>query len=959
MNLETILSTLAEQGLEPVRAQLVAILVDGTWAERVAVLRELAGKHHQVNADGLLLELDSRASLPSDGTVRDEDEAAFVSSLLAELGLVLLRLMAPWEAASLCWRAIRVAPSGGLQVGRAKGYHHLGVALLALGDQPIPEGEAHRAGAYPEPQEALLAAVKQFQGLGDPQKEGEVLDSLGRLHFERLELDDAEYYFQRSLALKSQVGDLAGQAITYGNLGRVALTKGERELALERFYRDRKLSAQIGDLHGVAIMSNQLAETWIELGKLDRAAACLEEGREAAQGRPWPADDAHYELMLGRLALVNEHHELARGHLERALARFDDLGDGDGTALATMYLGALTGVQGDVDQALALLERSRALFADELGDLAGEAEVRLELALLFQRRGDSSRCLEQLGEARALARRLGRTALRYRIFRMYAQLAAGQWLRRVPELDGLQVDGLIELSYRTGQGLGRLLMRGAALEEKEYERILREYATIDRLLDPTWGPAASAASGLLPHRLATQLRVVPVRDDGVRLVVGMSDPLDYHAIERVEIATGRKLSVFFLPEDWLSAALGRLGAFEALALERLSARSARTAVDRLIAEAVELGASDLHVEPGRGGYRIRGRLDGMLQELDRVSQPFGRQLVSRFKVMAKMDIAEIRRPQDGRLQLELPGMRATLRLSTLPTVHGENLVARVLAEAAEPGLAELGFDASTLGRLEQLATRQEGLMVAAGPTGSGKSSTLSALLRQVDAVERAVFTIEDPVEFEVDGFAQSQVRPAIGYGFAEALRSVLRQDPDVILLGEMRDPETAGIATRMALTGHLVLSTLHTYDAASAVTRLIDMGVPRYVVAAVLEVVLAQRLVRRLCPSCRTPRPLDSVWQRRFDPEGKLLEVLKGGTIFGPQGRPDCELCKGVGYRGRIPVWELLMLDEDMKQIVRGSASAQDLRLEADRRGIQSLYANAVLCVAAGETSQEEVMRVL
>ena len=294
--------------------------------------------------------------------------------------------------------------------------------------------------------------------------------------------------------------------------------------------------------------------------------------------------------------------------------------------------------------------------------------------------------------------------------------------------------------------------------------------------------------------------------------------------------------------------------------------------------------------------------------------------------------------------------------ATLPVLHGEKLVIRLLGAMQALTLTEIGLEESIAADLTRFVGRQEGMLLVVGPTGSGKSTTLQAVLAEVDASERCVVTVEDPVEFEIDSFAQSQVNLEAGHGYPEALKALLRQDPNVILLGEIRDADSATIACRMALTGHVVLSSLHTYDAVAAVARLVQMGVPAYVVAAVVKNVLAQRLVRRLCASCSKPEPIDRQWLRAFDPDKQMADVLAGADVRGPLG---CERCGFRGFKGRLPIFELLELSPALAHQVREGRTDEDLRSSAILDGFRPLRLSALARVAAGDTSQGEISRVL
>lgn len=365
----------------------------------------------------------------------------------------------------------------------------------------------------------------------------------------------------------------------------------------------------------------------------------------------------------------------------------------------------------------------------------------------------------------------------------------------------------------------------------------------------------------------------------------------------------------------------------------------------LVEQAVAAGASDLHLEPMRDAVRVRIRVDGLLRELVRLPLAAHSTLVTQLKVAANMDIAEKRVPQDGRIALELDGRSVDLRLSTLPTTLGEKIAIRLLAQQELLQLEELGFTQANLACYRRLFTQPNGLILLTGPTGSGKTSTLYATLAELDAATRNIITLEDPVEYSLPGINQVAVNRRSGMTFAKGLRAIVRQDPDVIMLGEIRDEETAGIAVQAALTGHLVLSTLHTNSAAGTVYRLLDMGIAPYLLAAALRGVVAQRLVRRLCPACRRQRTA-TVAERSF---------LGAATVWEQQG---CEHCQAAGYRGRVAVQEVLPLTTSLQQLVLQRAPVEELEQAARAESLRSLAEDAAAKALDGLTTVQELWRV-
>ena len=373
-------------------------------------------------------------------------------------------------------------------------------------------------------------------------------------------------------------------------------------------------------------------------------------------------------------------------------------------------------------------------------------------------------------------------------------------------------------------------------------------------------------------------------------------------------------------------------------------------LNALIAEAIRENASDIHIEPFEGRLGIRLRVDGVMREVMRPPSAVAPLIVSRIKVMAKLDIAEKRLPQDGRISLRIANRPVDVRVSTMPSGHGERVVLRLLDKrAGRLELEQLGMDTATTARIDKIIHLPHGIFLVTGPTGSGKTTTLYAALARLNDASRNVMTVEDPIEYFIDGIAQTQVNTRVDMSFARGLRAMLRQDPDVVMVGEIRDLETAQIAIQASLTGHMVFSTLHTNSAVGAVTRLRDMGTEPFLLASSLVGVLAQRLVRRLCPECRRARPLQAH-------DGRILGdgIDSGREIFEPVG---CTACNGLGYRGRSAIYELFTLDSDARTLVHDGASEQDLEAHAARHGA-SLLDNGRQQVLDGVTSVAELLRV-
>ncbi len=483
----------------------------------------------------------------------------------------------------------------------------------------------------------------------------------------------------------------------------------------------------------------------------------------------------------------------------------------------------------------------------------------------------------------------------------------------------------------------------------------------------------------LAPRFLRRARAWPVRVEGGRLLLALADPLDGFAAQAASLATGLPVAAAVAEPAAVAAALARLeaaaaGDAESAAAEalggaatgaedaaRLRDRASEAPVVRfvnaLILDAVERGASDIHLEATETGLRARLRVDGVLRDAGAVPFALGAGVVSRLKIMARLDVAERRLPQDGRLRMAVRGRDIDFRISVIPALDGEGVVLRILDRGAVAlDFAALGFAEAEAAALGALVAETSRLVLVTGPTGSGKTTTLYAALNAVDRGRLKVVTIEDPVEYRLEGVSQVQVKPQIGFGFAEALRAMLRHDPDVVLVGEIRDPATAEAAAQAALTGHLVLATLHTNDAPSAVTRLMDLGLPDYLIASVLRGAVAQRLVRTLCAACREPYEApdglaERLGLRRLADEG-------GGPIrlHRPGG---CPACGGTGYRGRGAVLQVMPFSPALRDAVLRRADAGTLHELAEAEGMPSLRDAARRKALAGVTSLEEVMRVV
>lgn len=475
----------------------------------------------------------------------------------------------------------------------------------------------------------------------------------------------------------------------------------------------------------------------------------------------------------------------------------------------------------------------------------------------------------------------------------------------------------------------------------------------------------------IPVEFWQRHRLVPLNEDGGRFTVGIDDSTPLEVLEDVRLTLNKDVRPVRMSSEEIDDALRRLvldtdspsieedETENSLSLDTssdLMGDAAGAPVVRLInstfLRAMQTGASDIHIEPFEDDTVIRMRVDGMLHETTRVPRSRHSQIAARLKVMSKLDLAESRRPQDGRLHVHSGDRHIDVRLSTVPTLHGERLVMRLLEKNMELlSLGQVGMLDDTESDINEILGHPYGLFLVTGPTGSGKTTTLYSVLDKLRAPDKNLITIEDPVEYRVSGVGQIQVNDKIGVTFASGLRSVLRQDPDVLMVGEIRDPETADIAIHAALTGHMVLSTLHTNDAPAAATRLVDLGVPSYLLSSCLVGVLAQRLVRRLCPACKIPVKLTEIDVRRLGLKPELI----GRTVYDPGG---CEKCLNRGYRGRTGIFELMKVDEELASLIARSEDARQLRQSARRSGMRTLMEDAARKVIQGVTSREEAMRV-
>ena len=531
------------------------------------------------------------------------------------------------------------------------------------------------------------------------------------------------------------------------------------------------------------------------------------------------------------------------------------------------------------------------------------------------------------------------------------------------------------LSRQTGEGhkrrLGTLLVELGLVTEQRIATALAAQLGLACVDDDAL--AATSAAGLVPAALAERHHVLPLHVDAGVLTVATADPTNVVALDDVRLAAGvRSLRVVIATSSAMDRALARAYGFDRQAVQLIEAIDSASEVreadepeispedgpvvrlaESILNEAINARVSDVHIDPGSRETVVRYRIDGVLRAVTTIPRAKAGALVSRLKLIASMDIAERRRPQDGRVAFRSHGQEVDLRVSSLPSLHGETLVLRLLRKGNDRlGLDDIGFSAEQRNLALSAIERPQGLVLITGPTGSGKTSSLYGFLGHLVSETTKVITVEDPVEYELAGVSQTQVNTKVGLTFERALRTVLRQDPDVIMVGEIRDAETAELAIQAAQTGHLVFSTLHTNDAVGAIGRLRDLGVPSYLIASALTMVIAQRLARQICEGCgeRTDPAADTLAQLRLRPADLAGVTLRAGL--------GCERCNGSGYHGRTALFELLPVDASIRELIAASSGEQAVRSAGRPLGLRSLREDGLAKAAAGITTLEEVLRV-
>ncbi len=552
------------------------------------------------------------------------------------------------------------------------------------------------------------------------------------------------------------------------------------------------------------------------------------------------------------------------------------------------------------------------------------------------------------------------------------QQKIGQQLVASGKVSSRDIDRALVAQEEMGGYLGQVLVSLGLISEIDLLTALGEQLGKRLIASEEYPQEAIRLDGLAEEFLLNN-SVVPISADEHCVELASSIPQDPFINKALKLALAKPVTLNFGLESDITAALlkyreseeddeledGESFAGDDEFIEHLRDLASEAPVIRLvnqiIHQALDLGASDIHIEPFDDGLQLRYRVDGVLQDMpDPPAADLSAAIASRIKLLAGLNIAERRLPQDGRIMTRVKGHELDLRVSTTPTVHGESIVMRVLdRQSIQLSLQSMGFSEDTLKVYLELLAKPHGVLLVTGPTGSGKTTTLYASLASMDAASSKIITVEDPVEYQLRGINQIQVQSQIDLTFAAALRSILRQDPDIIMIGEMRDTETAQIGVQSALTGHLVLSTLHTNTAAGAITRLEDMGVERYLITSSVNGVLAQRLVRTLCKECREPVELSAQAKH----EAGLNRFMSDGnnTIYLSKG---CSACKQTGYRGRTAIHELFVMDGPMHRAILDGADATRLHQEARQQGMITLYEDGLRKVAAGETSLEEVLRV-
>lgn len=535
-----------------------------------------------------------------------------------------------------------------------------------------------------------------------------------------------------------------------------------------------------------------------------------------------------------------------------------------------------------------------------------------------------------------------------------------------------QLEDALKAQKVSRKKLGETLEELKYVTEKDIMEVLQIQLGIPHINIETYGVDSDAAI-IIKEKFARDNLLIPIKKSGRELVVAMSDPLNLMAIENIELMTGLKVKpvidtsknivkainqvysrkiVEKAIEEYRRDNIGDDMDIDISSIDNLNNAPIVKMVNTMIMEAVGAGASDIHIEPYEKDIRVRYRIDGLLREVMNHRKDIHRPLITRLKIMSNLDIAERRIPQDGRVEVQIGTLDLDLRISTIPTIHGEKVVLRILdRNSFLKDKTQLGFSEHNFELFEKLLNEKDGILLATGPTGSGKSTTLYSILKELNSEYKNIVTVEDPVEYRMEGINQIQVNPKVGIGFANGLRSILRQDPDIIMIGEIRDKDTAEIAVRAAITGHLVLSTLHTNNAPSTMNRLIDMGVQPYLLTSAIKGIIAQRLVKVICPKCKEE------YEATID-EKRILGLLADEelTLYHGYG---CNYCNGSGYSGRKAIHEILVVDRDVRNNIMTDKNEDSLRDIARKHGMRTLREDCEELVMQGVTTLEEYINVV
>ena len=527
----------------------------------------------------------------------------------------------------------------------------------------------------------------------------------------------------------------------------------------------------------------------------------------------------------------------------------------------------------------------------------------------------------------------------------------GDLLKEAGLVTEVQIQDVLAQKKRD-QKLGDALVEQGFITEKQLLDVLEIQLKLDSVSLYQY-PIDISLTNLIQKDFARSKLLLPIKKEDSHLIVAMNDPLDFYAIEELEFSTGYVVIPVIATRDDLLQTINRLYDSEEVSIEYIEGEDAPAVkvFNQLLETGVSLKASDIHLDQTEHHVLVRYRIDGVLRSERPLPKLLMNSLVARIKIMAGVNVTESRLPQDGRISTNILGKKVNLRVSTLPTVHGEKVVIRILDRSnVFNKVSDIGLEDDTLKDYQALIKQPSGLILLTGPTGSGKTSTLYGSINELNTVDSNIITIEDPVEYQLEGINQVQVNSPIGLTFAAGLRSILRQDPNIIMVGEIRDRETAENSVRAALTGHLVFSTLHTNSAIEAVPRLLDMGVESYLIVSSLSGVMAQRLVKKVCKDCATTRPATLVEKEIFERRHQTIEHITYGK--------GCDACRQTGYRGRMAIHELIVMNEELKQLMMNKATIQELKAHIRQKGTRFLIDDGLIKVKAGKTTLEEVLRV-